>query len=382
MESSSDKRRVMLVAEGWDGSRGGVQRYLRGLMGHLENWEVAVVAPKGGVELDGVEVLRRRFLWPFMKPAWLPLWLNVKKMIMARDPEVVLGGKALFEGLLLQKLQRPYGLFTYAMEIETWLEQGKEKRLKKVLEGAAVVFYMNEKTKGRLLDLGVAEERLTYLPPAVDDYFLQEAVNWKAQLDGLSVQRPYILTAGRLVKRKGFDLVLEAFAKLDQTSWPDLQLVVVGEGPERERLEQMAQQLFLNDRENAGGVQFLGGVSDEQLRALHAGAEFFVSAPRELPGDMEGFGIVFLEAAAQGRASVATRSGGVVEAVEDKKTGLLVEPDDAVALAKAIEKLLTDRQLAEQLGRVGRERVISRFTWPKAGSVLESALNKAGGYNA
>jgi phosphatidylinositol alpha-1,6-mannosyltransferase len=205
---------------------------------------------------------------------------------------------------------------------------------------------------------GAAPDLVRVVHPVVD------ASRFDCRRSGLEIRKRYrldgrqvLLTVGRLVPRKGHDTVLRALPELLRQV-PEAHYLVVGEGPERDKLEAYATELGLIDR-----VTFTGHVRDEALPSYYSAADLFVMVSRERPelGDIEGFGIVYLEASAAGRAVVAGRSGGVPDAVEDGISGILVEPDDPHRLAETLGRLLQDRNLRERLSRGGRKRVLERF---------------------
>jgi phosphatidyl-myo-inositol dimannoside synthase len=168
---------------------------------------------------------------------------------------------------------------------------------------------------------------------------------------------PAMLSVGRLVPRKGFDLVLRSLAALSR-DYPTLSYVMAGDGPERGRLEALARDLGL-----AGRVHFLGRVDDETKWAAYDACDLFVMPNRLLGGaDWEGFGIVFLEAALSARPSIAGRTGGAADAVSDEETGLLVDPEAPGALTGALRRLLSDDALRGRLGRAGEAVARTRFT--------------------
>jgi phosphatidylinositol alpha-1,6-mannosyltransferase len=127
-------------------------------------------------------------------------------------------------------------------------------------------------------------------------------------------------------------------------------------------------------------VKFLGEVTDDEIPDLYRACDAFVLLSRESPskGGAEGFGIVCIEAGACGKPVVAGRSGGLVDAVDHDKSGLLVDPQDIGAVAEALVSVLTDSSVAERLGKEGRRRVLERFTWDQviadARKVFEEAL--------
>lgn len=161
---------------------------------------------------------------------------------------------------------------------------------------------------------------------------------------------PRLVCLGRLHEEKGFHVALAAADRLARR-WPDLEVVVAGEGPAREDLEAVARVGRL-----AGRVSFPGWVPPDGVSDLLEAATIAL-----VPSIHEGFGLVALEAALAARPVVASTAEGIPEVVIDGETGLLVPPADAPALAAAIERLLEDPPLATALGARARERAIERF---------------------
>ena len=173
-------------------------------------------------------------------------------------------------------------------------------------------------------------------------------------------ERPTLLTIARIEERyKGHDVMIRALA-LVRAQVPGAQWIVIGDGSLRPGLEQMAHSYGVAD-----SVCFLGALSDQQ-RNLWLRRTQLLAMPSRLPAGGfagEGFGIVYLEAAAYGKPVVAGNVGGAVDAVVDGETGLLVDPADAVAVAAAITRLLLDPELASRLGAAGQRRAQS-YAWP------------------
>jgi glycosyltransferase involved in cell wall biosynthesis len=165
-----------------------------------------------------------------------------------------------------------------------------------------------------------------------------------------------VLFVGRLVERKGVAQALEAIARLG----PDgPRLEIVGEGPERPALAELAKRLGVADR-----VVFRGRISAPELQASYARAAVCVlPSVQDARGDTEGLGVVLLEAMNHGTPVVASRIGGIPDIVEDGVSGLLVPPADVDALAAAVRRVLSDPALARRLGEGGRRRLHERFSW-------------------
>jgi phosphatidyl-myo-inositol dimannoside synthase len=228
----------------------------------------------------------------------------------------------------------------------------------RVYRGASALVANSLNTRRLLEGCGVPSAKIHVVYPGVD------AGRFSPRIDGRELRARVapnadimLLSVGRLQKRKGHDLAISALAAL-RRSHPRMTYVIVGDGAERARLEALARDLGVADR-----VVFAGEASVADLPKYYAACDLFLLPNRIEQGDVEGFGIVFLEAAATGRAVIAGNSGGVPEAVADGQTGLLVSGTDAQELAAAIARLSGDRTLRERLGRAGRARVLASFTW-------------------
>lgn len=169
-----------------------------------------------------------------------------------------------------------------------------------------------------------------------------------------------ILFVGRLVKRKGADDLLRAFRGVVE-KFPDVRLTIVGDGPQRESLNLLARKLHVQDR-----VEFTGTLLGAELYKQYRGCDIFVMPSKKTKTDMEGFGIVFLEAAIFKKPSIGARSGGIPEAIIDRQTGLLTPQGNVEALRDAIEMLLADKHLAKRLGENAYKRVVQKFSWERA----------------
>lgn len=168
--------------------------------------------------------------------------------------------------------------------------------------------------------------------------------------------RKVILSIGRLVERKGFDTVIRALPQVLKTV-PNACYVMAGGGEYSSELKKLRDQLGLQDH-----VVFAGSPDREAIPAYYRLCDVFVMPSRTLSGSQcEGFGIVFLEAAASGRPAIGGLSGGIPDAIVDGVTGHLVDPTDVGALAERIISLLTDPELAKSMGQAARQRAVEEF---------------------
>ncbi len=240
-------------------------------------------------------------------------------------------------------------------------EVGAKPRLAKFAASRAQAAIAVSAYTAELIAATGATPAISLIPPGVD---------LPTETAPIAEERPTLLTVARLEDRyKGHDVILRSLP-LVRAAIPDVQWVVIGDGPLRSGLERLAIANGVAD-----AVRFLGAVSDGErnswLRRAHA-----LAMPSRLPdGDFagEGFGIVYLEAGAYGKPVLAGNVAGALDAVVDGESGLLVDPTDHLAVAEGATRLLRDRGLARRLGATGRARA-QGFAWPRISERVEALL--------
>jgi phosphatidylinositol alpha-1,6-mannosyltransferase len=230
----------------------------------------------------------------------------------------------------------------------------------RVLRRAAGVVAASEYSARQATRAAGRRLRGVVVPPGVDhERFRPIDAGERAsvrQAFGLHPERPLVLGVSRLVPRKGFDTLLAAVARLG----PDVQVAIAGSGRSQRALGALARKLDVD-----AYTRVLGRVPDDALAPLYASCDVFAMPCRDrwLGLEAEGFGIVFLEAAAAGVPVVAGRSGGSHEAVVDGVTGLVVDGGNVDVLVRALRTLLDDPDLRACMGRAGRERALREFSY-------------------
>jgi len=237
--------------------------------------------------------------------------------------------------------------------VEVWQPMTRMRR--SALGKADVVLAPSKYTADHVAaDQGVAGEKIKVLPWALDPQFEALAVGaTKGAAPAKFPQGQVVLTVGRWRKDeryKGMDTLITALPRL-LPRYPELQLVAVGEGDDRAWLEDLAEETGVERH-----VHFLSGLSYAELAACYGHCEVFA-----LPSSGEGFGLVYLEAMACGKPVIGGAHGGAPEVIDDGKTGYLVPHGDAAQLATALETLLADAGLREEMGRRGKQRVENEF---------------------
>jgi phosphatidylinositol alpha-1,6-mannosyltransferase len=239
------------------------------------------------------------------------------------------------------------------------------------LRRARGFFPVSQRTAQLLAAAGARPDGICVVSNGVDpeQYQPRDASALRAELAGSSAG-PVVLSVARLVTRKGLDTALRALpAVLRQ--WPALTYVILGDGPDYSRLAKLAGELGVTPN-----VRFIARAT-RPLPDYYNACDLFVMPAREEPGDIEGFGLVFLEAGACGKPAIGARAGGVTDAILDGETGMLVPPDDPEALARAMSELLRDPEQRAALGRAARERILRECTWDHATDRIAKRLQAA-----
>lgn len=308
-----------------------------------------------------------RMMAEFLSHIFVGLWIAVRRRI-----DVLHAGQLFPVGLAVYVVHRltgiPYVVYVHGEELTTLgAKPVAGWAIRKVLGGAGAVFVNSRFTWGQVRGFGVPETRIHLVRPGVDvGRFRPTDGSWlRAQYAGPG--EAVLLTVGRLIPRKGQDTVIRLLPELARHM--PLVYWVAGEGTEteRRRLERIAEDCGVRDR-----VRFLGSIPDTHLPALYSASDVFVMLNRTTPeGDVEGFGMVFLEAGACGKPVVGGASGGTAEAVRHGGTGYLVPEGDHGAAVRALLTLLGDPGLQEWMGEAGR-RFAARHTWQRRAARVQA----------
>jgi phosphatidyl-myo-inositol dimannoside synthase len=303
--------------------------------------------------------------------------LRVRKLVKREGIGLIHCGRNLpegFVGYLVNKLCGvPYLFFTHGEDISvsrrsremTWMT----RRVMATARGAIG----NSFNTRRLLmeEWGYPAEKIGVIQPGVDttryvpvdpDEALRAELGWGG--------RKVILTVGRLQKRKGQDMMIRALTAIRQTH-PNVLYAIIGTGEEAPALWERAEAEGVLEH-----VQFIGGVSDERMLRCYQQCDLFALPNRAVGPDIEGFGMVLLEAQACGKPVLAGDSGGTAETMDAPHTGRVVNCDTPVSVVAAVNELLSDPTGMAEMGRRGRAWVTERFDWPKVAERATGVFEK------
>jgi glycosyltransferase involved in cell wall biosynthesis len=245
---------------------------------------------------------------------------------------------------------------------------------RRVFERAGFVTACSQDLAQRAIGLGASADRLEVVPYGVDVARFKPAPGSRDSLRasiGLTANAPLIFAAGRLVRKKGFEYLIDALPIID--AHPDAHLAIAGAGDLDAELRERARTAGIAER-----VHFLGDLPQDTVGAWFAAADVaVVPSVRDDSGNVDGLPNTVLEALASGTPLVATPAGGIASVITDGETGAIVAERDARALATAIDALLEDPERRVRLGRAGRAAVAAGFGWESAAARFESAYDRA-----
>jgi phosphatidylinositol alpha-1,6-mannosyltransferase len=381
---------ILLVSPIFPPRKGGVAVVYGHLCRHLGR-KVTVLAPREGengvdrfdaqqtyrVERTRWLAIRRITMLPRLLRAGLNHFMNnfvlrlglrrkLRSLIARTSPGVVCIGDFRFYWLLpvVRRLcGAPVVFYIHGEEVcfspraTGMLSRHLQKSAIGCLRQADGIVVVSRFTQGKVLALGTDPSRVKLVYSGVDHVRFTPGPSDSKVIarHGLTGKR-VILTVARLDARKGHETVIKALPTI-LSRVPEAIYLIVGQGPERDRLARLVAELQLETR-----VVFAGVVADDELCAYYRTCDVFVQPNYQFNGDNEGFGLVFLEAAACGCAVVAGRAGGVPEAVKDGETGLLVDGTSVEQTSDAISRLLLDANLRSEFSRNGINWA-RRFHW-------------------
>jgi len=311
----------------------------------------------------GVEVIRDRYtvLLPTFR-----VGRSVRRIVSERKIENIFFGAAAPLAILAQGLRRSGARRIVALTHghEVWWAKLWPFRiaLKRIGSGVDYLTYLGEFTKDAICPALAEPDRakLVRIAPGIDtDHFAPQVdASTLRQSLGLS-EKKVIISVGRLIHRKGQDVLIQALPEIARAV-PDVHLLFVGEGPYKSELDKLISDLGISDR-----VSFIGRVNFAELpKYLCAGDIFAMPSRSRLGGlEVEGLGIVYLEASACGLAVIGGISGGAPDAVLQGKTGFSVDGTSRTEVAAAVIKVLTDPVLSKNLGAQGRQWVVDQWRW-------------------
>ncbi len=360
---------ILVITWNFPPRRGGIENLTSNLCRGLKaSFPVFVITSFAAVPDPEKGVFRPR--WSGLLPFFLfAFWYGALLLWRNREIKIILGGSALVTPLVLalarifrrkavvnvHGLDLIYSSVFYQALFVRWL-----KKLDRVVANSHY-------TASLVMEKKVNRESVSVIPPSVDwhAFVSLRADGVKKEL-GLEGQR-VILSVGRLTRRKGVKEFLENCLPSILKEVPDTCYLVVGENPKDALIHQKDDVMgelkgLMKSMELENHVRLLGGMTDGDLAKVYKVSDLVVLPALWMQEDAEGFGIVMIEGAAAGQPCVATRVGGIPDAVEDKKSGILVNPGDYPSMTRAVVSLLCDHETRRAMGEFAQRRAQEQFS--------------------
>ncbi len=354
----------------------------RRLGGRAVHVVTAAVPGDADFDLDHPNTIHRlnlrRYEW--LRPESLAMYVRMfttsLRLSLSKRFAAVLAGRALPEGMVAWAVARLTGskvvTFAHGEELTGWGRGRKFEAMCFALRHADAVLANSDFTRDTLVSLiGVPPEKVVMAYPVVDAERFRPGLpkdDLRAGI-GLGTAQKLILSVGRLQRRKGFDHVVRAIPDL-LARGIDVHHAIVGIGEDWDYLERIATELGVRER-----LHLLGHVEPDDLPRWYNACDVFAMPNRDIEGDTEGFGIVYLEANACAKPAVAGVTGGTGSAVQDGLNGVRVDGDNVLAVADGLARLLQDPALAQRLGQAGRERILAGFTPQRRVELIRCVLS-------
>ena len=378
-------KKSLLITIDYPPTTGGVANYWSNLAANMPAESFCVLAPddENSVRFDKRQdyLIYRRCLFTCKKwrwPKWLPIFMHTKNIIKRENIEKIVVTHILPVGtvaLLMKLLYKiPYVVSMHGLDV-SYATVSLRKRLlsKLILRFSDTIIVNSNYTKNLMLknlcDKCESKTKIIYPCPNVSYQELADQDLNLFKKDNKLEDKKVLLTVARLVRRKGQDMVIKSLAKIKE-SIPNVVYLIVGRGKEDVRLKKMVDELGLREQ-----VMFFDDIKNKELPFFYHVTDAFIMPSRKLDdGDIEGFGIVYLEANLYTLPAIAGNVGGAPEAVIHNQTGLVVDPEDGNNIAKAVIELLSDKEKSNWFGQKGKERVSEEFCWDKQADKLKELL--------
>ena len=369
-------KKTLLITLDFPPQIGGVANYYFNLCQNLDKDKIVVLTQKSTEQNFSFKVYYQNLLAKLLpKFKWLIMISKIKTIARQEKIAMLWAGEILPTGtavmFVAKRLKIPYIVSCHGNDIlQASRFKNKTKLAVKILKNAQTITANSAYTKKLIIKLGIKADKIKVIypgieiKPSVGSGHRPDLVN-NLQTKYNLADKKILLSVGRLVPRKGFDKVIASLSKVWE-KFPDLIYIIAGDGPDRSRLEELIGE--------SNNIIFLGQITEEDKNALLDLCDIFITPARQTDDDVEGFGIVYLEAGQFSKPVIAGNVGGAPEAVLNNQTGLLVNPENTVEISEAIIKLLKNEDLRIELGKAGQERS-KDFHWQDKAEELAKILS-------
>jgi len=366
--------KVLLFTIEYPPFKGGVANYYENVAKHWLKPDDIFVLANGNIASTNKKTEYKNLISNLIYPKWLFSFYYLFLNILKNKIDHILVGQILPLGLVTYIVSKftstKYSTILHGMDF-TFALRKKRKRFiaKLILTNSQRIICSNSYVAQLAKDFLGAKyfDKIIVVNPGIDNNFSYDKNIADSLIKKHNLQDKIILlSVGRLVKRKGFDKVVEVIGDVTKTI-PNLLYVLAGKGPDEEHIKSF--------QKDANNILYLNNLSDDEKWAWLALSDIFITASRDIDGDFEGFGIVYLEAYLAGKPVIAGNSGGVSDAVRDNYSGLLINPDDNEEIKKAIITLALNKELRVTLGSQGQKMAIEEFNWQNQINKIYNSIN-------
>jgi phosphatidylinositol alpha-1,6-mannosyltransferase len=369
-------KKVLVLTENFPPLSGGSGRWFWELYSRLPKEEYLIVADDiaGAADFDTthqLNILRmplKSVEWGFrsfrgMKLYWRVFW-HIKKIIKQQHITHIHCGRVIHEGVIAWLLKKFTGIsylcYVHGEDVETAATSGElNLMVKQVCKGAVQIICNSQNSANIVQRLGYAQnDKIQILHPGVDsskfipaapDPVFRQNVGWQ--------DRKVIITVGRLQERKGQDMMIRALAELVE-DMPDILYAIIGRGDCRAALEVLTKSLSLQQH-----VMFMDEISDEQMIQCYQQCDVFILPNRTINNDIEGFGMVLVEAQSCGKGVIAGDSGGTRETMKLNESGYIIDCTQPSLIAQTVKGLLDNPDKLKAMGESARQHVVDTLDW-------------------
>ena len=369
-------RNTLLITLDFWPNRGGVANYYYNLVKNFPRDNIFILT-SAKKEDSNLRIYNQPLLYNLIWPQWLCALKTTIKLIKKHNVEILWAGDLLPSGTvtyIVHKLfKTPYFVSLHGLDIiDSQKKLRKRKLVKKILNNAKFITVNSQCTKNLLKDIVKDQNKIKIIYPGISEKFTTieniklNKIKDKYKLEGKKI----ILTTGRLVHRKNQQLVIDLFRELLEII-PNLNYLIIGDGPQKKDYNLKIKAYGLEDN-----IKILSNIENDEIPYFYKLSDIFVMVSKTSSDDIEGFGIVYLEAGIFSKPVIASTQGGSKEAVLENETGLLIKENDPEALKDAIIKLLKDKKLANKLGNNAQRRIKEKFLWKDISKKLIKYINE------
>lgn len=372
------KKTLLITLDFWP-NMGGVSNYYYNLVKLFPKDKIIVLSHVKSETHQKFKLIYKNLLYKYIWPRWIKSCVELYRLVKKEKIEIVWVGNILPLGVcaFLIKIffKVPYFVSLHGFDIKLASSSIRKKVLAKlILKNAEFVTVNSKTTSGLVMKIikSLGANKILLLYPGINKYFSDIDKNRKQEIiNKYNLQnKKIVLSVGRVIKRKNHELIIDAINLIKQDQdIVDFRYLIIGSGENLEYLKQKVRNLNLES-----SILFLENIENQDLPYFYDISNIFAMVSHTSKDDVEGFGIVYLEAGIFKKPSIASIVGGGSEAIQDGKTGILIDENSPRGAKEAILYLLNDEVFSRELGENAHRRIMNNFLWEDIYKKLENCL--------